>query len=105
MPREATCGHRGAATSLGTAGADSRMEEGEGDSGVHRPASRLRTERVARRGALRELARRPQQRRSDVVGRSEEHTSELQSLMRISYAVSCLKKKQQTKDIHNKNVA
>src|SRR3546814_5548837 len=25
-------------------------------------------------------------------GRSEEHTSELQSLMRISYAVSCLKK-------------
>src|SRR3546814_10329905 len=27
--------------------------------------------------------------------RSEEHTSELQSLMRISYAVFCLKKKQQ----------
>src|SRR3546814_4423919 len=30
-----------------------------------------------------------------VVGRSEEHTSELQSLMRISYAVFCLKKQQQ----------
>src|SRR3546814_7233832 len=29
-------------------------------------------------------------------GRSEEHTSELQSLMRISYAVFCLKKKTQT---------
>src|SRR3546814_10781339 len=29
------------------------------------------------------------------VGRSEEHTSELQSLMRISYAVFCLKKKKQ----------
>src|SRR3546814_6903019 len=29
-----------------------------------------------------------------VLGRSEEHTSELQSLMRISYAVFCLKKKQ-----------
>src|SRR3546814_1131715 len=29
----------------------------------------------------------------DKIGRSEEHTSELQSLMRISYAVSCLKKK------------
>src|SRR3546814_3635944 len=29
------------------------------------------------------------------VARSEEHTSELQSLMRISYAVVCLKKKQQ----------
>src|SRR3546814_5803510 len=42
------------------------------------------------------------QRREDLVGgdrvfdphlRSEEHTSELQSLMRISYAVFCLKKK------------
>src|SRR3546814_10081434 len=32
-------------------------------------------------------------------GRSEEHTSELQSLMRISYAVFCLKKK--TKQAHN----
>src|SRR3546814_10337193 len=31
--------------------------------------------------------------------RSEEHTSELQSLMRISYAVFCLKKK--NKNIHN----
>src|SRR3546814_1260339 len=29
-------------------------------------------------------------------GRSEEHTSELQSLMRISYAVFCLKKKNNT---------
>src|SRR3546814_2756371 len=31
-------------------------------------------------------------------GRSEEHTSELQSLMRISYAVFCLKKNKQTTD-------
>src|SRR3546814_7821283 len=31
------------------------------------------------------------------VGRSEEHTSELQSLMRISYAVFCLKKKKRRK--------
>src|SRR3546814_7974710 len=31
--------------------------------------------------------------RGDVDARSEEHTSELQSLMRISYAVFCLKKK------------
>src|SRR3546814_3414402 len=30
------------------------------------------------------------------IGRSEEHTSELQSLMRISYAVFCLKKKKNT---------
>src|SRR3546814_9504276 len=32
-----------------------------------------------------------------VNGRSEEHTSELQSLMRISYAVFCLKKKKNNK--------
>src|SRR3546814_8970403 len=37
-------------------------------------------------------------RRSDGRSRSEEHTSELQSLMRISYAVFCLKKKKK----HNK---
>src|SRR3546814_8424666 len=47
-------------------------------------------------------------------GRSEEHTSELQSLMRISYAVFCLKtqkekqqKEQQTADsneVNNKNI-
>src|SRR3546814_4865199 len=34
--------------------------------------------------------------------RSEEHTSELQSLMRISYAVFCLKKKTQTQRPHKK---
>src|SRR3546814_7926932 len=33
--------------------------------------------------------------------RSEEHTSELQSLMRISYAVFCLKKKQKTQPKYN----
>src|SRR3546814_2613670 len=32
--------------------------------------------------------------------RSEEHTSELQSLMRISYAVFCLKKKTNTQDTY-----
>src|SRR3546814_3420142 len=32
--------------------------------------------------------------------RSEEHTSELQSLMRISYAVFCLKKKKDTQNLH-----
>src|SRR3546814_6900124 len=38
-------------------------------------------------------------------GRSEEHTSELQSLMRISYAVFCLKKKKKntTKTVHHVN--
>src|SRR3546814_1243866 len=37
-------------------------------------------------------------------GRSEEHTSELQSLMRISYAVFCLKKKKYTKKNKYKNI-
>src|SRR3546814_8650428 len=35
--------------------------------------------------------------------RSEEHTSELQSLMRISYAVFCLKKKKTNKNKHKKH--
>src|SRR3546814_6813002 len=35
--------------------------------------------------------------------RSEEHTSELQSLMRISYAVFCLKKKQMKENRHTRN--
>src|SRR3546814_2111045 len=48
---------------------------------------------------------------AEVQARSEEHTSELQSLMRISYAVFCLKKKQiqtrkqkkDTKLLHNRH--
>src|SRR3546814_7695515 len=48
------------------------------------------------------LRRRPEiaRLRSDPLRRSEEHTSELQSLMRISYAVFCLKKKKNT-NTHN----
>src|SRR3546814_6523158 len=37
----------------------------------------------------------------DWTARSEEHTSELQSLMRISYAVLCLKKKKNTNAQNN----
>src|SRR3546814_9301900 len=37
----------------------------------------------------------------NIIERSEEHTSELQSLMRISYAVFRLKKKKKTKRKHN----
>src|SRR3546814_2375770 len=36
--------------------------------------------------------------------RSEEHTSELQSLMRISYAVFCLKKKKHIKNRHKNQI-
>src|SRR3546814_3435941 len=39
----------------------------------------------------------------DIVVRSEEHTSELQSLMRISYAVFCLKKKKQVQQMNTIN--
>src|SRR3546814_7083497 len=35
--------------------------------------------------------------------RSEEHTSELQSLMRISYAVLCLKKKKKCTEVNDKH--
>src|SRR3546814_3292640 len=35
-----------------------------------------------------------------VIERSEEHTSELQSLMRISYAVFCLKKNKTNRNLH-----
>src|SRR3546814_8858801 len=37
--------------------------------------------------------------------RSEEHTSELQSLMRISYAVFCLKKKNQNQNIQDHHMS
>src|SRR3546814_3961839 len=61
---------------------------------------------LARHGALRGIETAPQTppgvkrlcRIARLGTRSEEHTSELQSLMRISYAVFCLKKKQ----THNK---
>src|SRR3546814_1711429 len=39
-----------------------------------------------------------------MAARSEEHTSELQSLMRISYAVFCLKKKKMRKQITTHNI-
>src|SRR3546814_1135775 len=39
----------------------------------------------------------------DLDNRSEEHTSELQSLMRISYAVFCLKNKKQSNNKNNQH--
>src|SRR3546814_10078581 len=45
--------------------------------------------------------RRQADRNVDPENRSEEHTSELQSLMRISYAVFCLKKKKQNTHKYN----
>src|SRR3546814_4275417 len=54
---------------------------------------------LGERGAGHE--RRRKQGGDDWLQRSEEHTSELQSLMRISYAVFCLKKKTQQKKKYN----
>src|SRR3546814_1135365 len=57
-----------------------------------------RDRRSAARAAIRWSARRNRQwRLYRCARRSEEHTSELQSLMRISYAVFCLKKKTKKK--------
>src|SRR3546814_9206395 len=77
---------------LGMAGVDLRLGH---PGGLHRPAPpalacanvHIRLVPAMSNPALR------------VAGRSEEHTSELQSLMRISYAVFCLKKKKK----HKKN--
>src|SRR3546814_8990780 len=50
--------------------------------------------KIDRPGRVHRQRRRAQRQRAlDAAVRSEEHTSELQSLMRISYAVFCLKKK------------
>src|SRR3546814_3730247 len=57
--------------------------------------SRLPRPRRSRQAALRRSSFRPAS--PSPCRRSEEHTSELQSLMRISYAVFCLKKKKNTK--------
>src|SRR3546814_5728430 len=76
------------------------------DHGGSEPRRRRRGTRVDRaqhRAAARtgaESLRYPVAELSVPLFRSEEHTSELQSLMRISYAVFCLKKKKNT--THNK---
>src|SRR3546814_4513446 len=62
------------------------------------PALRLR--RLEERGQLPgRLLEDVEQRGTLLSIRSEEHTSELQSLMRISYAVFCLKKKKSTSNL------
>src|SRR3546814_8712743 len=66
---------------------DSQIQQAAASSGVTGVAMRT----VDAAGALAEL----EARYAEQPERSEEHTSELQSLMRISYAVFCLKKKKQ----------
>src|SRR3546814_8949891 len=62
--------------------------ENPGDVGCQRFAHLLRVDLLVEAG-LRQVG--------GEARRSEEHTSELQSLMRISYAVFCLKKKKKLK--------
>src|SRR3546814_3059264 len=80
----------GRSTRTGTPGRDRLVrhvrQEGHGRRHLRRDEAQM-AEFDLRRG--RRHAARP-------VARSEEHTSELQSLMRISYAVFCLKKKKKT---------
>src|SRR3546814_5604476 len=59
----------------------------------HRAAGRQRRRALAGDHGVGEVPRRDRRYHADRLLRSEEHTSELQSLMRISYAVFCLKKK------------
>src|SRR3546814_4371280 len=68
-----------------------RLEAEETDFGFHYVALR-RNDRGAEPVTEARIA--PYVSPCFVLNRSEEHTSELQSLMRISYAVFCLKKKQ-----------
>src|SRR3546814_4098995 len=63
--------------------------------GRHRTALRARRQGQWNPDAGRKRAVGRARRLSCFIARSEEHTSELQSLMRISYAVFCLKKKKE----------
>src|SRR3546814_10566279 len=77
---------RYSASSNGSGGVSSVMRSANGRRPPRRTGGRDRRQRkriIASRAAS---------------GRSEEHTSELQSLMRISYAVFCLKKKKKIID-------
>src|SRR3546814_9231430 len=77
----------------------SRIDHGEGDGWVFTGSSRVLFD--LQLDAWQRLdGRRPIQLALEGTSRSEEHTSELQSLMRISYAVFCLKKKNKS---DNKN--
>src|SRR3546814_1474351 len=75
-----------------------------GGSGALRTRRRVRRHRPVRLAAAGQAGHQGGADRAADAGRSavlrsEEHTSELQSLMRISYAVFCLKKKKQINEL------
>src|SRR3546814_7566078 len=72
-----------------------RLRIGIGVKGRLRKAIAARPETGAAHLVRISFARYPVWKAGHAARRSEEHTSELQSLMRISYAVFCLKKKKQ----------
>src|SRR3546814_6622198 len=76
---------------------DAGGDQAVGAARAARARMRARFERDVNGGSARRIARRGERHcfgvRTAAGLRSEEHTSELQSLMRISYAVFCLKKK------------
>src|SRR3546814_4869692 len=76
-----------------------------GRAAAHRPAQPGAVLPWTRRHRARSAAARTLPLAGDrrVRVRSEEHTSELQSLMRISYAVLCLKTKKQTTETQDTN--
>src|SRR3546814_9955300 len=66
------------------------------DGGADRRRMGAESDQAERQGGQGQQAGRVQAGQAANGDRSEEHTSELQSLMRISYAVFCLKKKKKT---------
>src|SRR3546814_6566889 len=77
--------------------------EADGTAGTEdRGLRRDRTQRSLRQPVAGGAARARPARRRAAGERSEEHTSELQSLMRISYAVFCLKKKKKNRTIQTR---
>src|SRR3546814_10877408 len=83
--------------------------EAEGSVVEHqaeRPAQQEQPAQLAadRAGDIGAAAAQQQQSRQGNAPRSEEHTSELQSLMRISYAVFCLKKKNEPSNMNQQHL-
>src|SRR3546814_8341439 len=80
-----------------------RFDFGSLDIAVHTPTYAMMISVIEGSSMLGVVPKRVGEKFAEKYGlRSEEHTSELQSLMRISYAVFCLKKKNITQSIISK---
>src|SRR3546814_1570198 len=85
----------------GIIGTEISVREQRQDHKRHQCKARDRIDFLCRHAFEDGVGLRSQREKQRRHGRSEEHTSELQSLMRISYAVFCLKKKKvKTKSRH-----